>query len=174
MNYEFVYKFVNRVAAVLSEIKRLLQPRSNPRCDLRGLNAHGELFEHLIEEGQDLLELLAISNEQVVLAILLTLIVDRELLMVTDQRLEPWNVLQIVRMGPVCVVIAARVDKIGESMVGSDELKLYLIVHANDEVLEFGEAELVPIEFEGQLPFQIDGKLGQRDALLVLGQDLND
>ena len=88
--------------------------------------------------------------------------------MITDQRLEAWNVLQVIGVGPVCVVVASGVDQVRESMVGSNELQFDLIVHADDEVFEFREAELVPIKFEGQLPFHIDGKLRQRDALLVL------
>jgi len=38
-------------------------------------------------------------------------------------------------------------------MIGSDELKLDLVIHADDKVLEFRETELVPVKFEWQLSF---------------------
>ena len=58
-------------------------------------------------------------------------------------------------------------------MVRTNELKLDLIIHADYEVLELSETELVPVKFERQLPFQINGELRERHTLFVFCEHLN-
>lgn len=104
---ELIDELINRVTTILPVIKGLSEVLRDPWYDLVRFNTHRELFQHLIKQGQHLLQGFTISHQKTVLAFISTLIVNGQLFEVTYQRFESGDVLKIIGMCTISMMISS-------------------------------------------------------------------